>query len=123
MPSTIAGTWDTTLSAALIAHQRTISAPRFSPDGHALAFASEYDGRTDLFVVGEEGWPRQVTADYALSGGSYAWSQDGRQFVFTAATDGKLWLCPANGGPARRLTWREGRHHTPRFSPDGRFVS
>ena len=69
MPSGIPGTWETTLSAALIAHQRTVSAPRLSPDGLMLAFAGEYDGRTDLFVVGEEGWPRQVTADHALAGG------------------------------------------------------
>src|SRR5262249_14049912 len=53
MPSTIPGTWDTTLSPAMIAQQRTVSAPRLSPDGRHLAFACEYDGRTDLFVVGE----------------------------------------------------------------------
>ncbi|HEY7032375.1 MAG TPA: S9 family peptidase [Thermomicrobiales bacterium] len=123
MPSTIPGTWETTLSPALVAHQRTVSAPRLAPDGRTLAFAGERDGRTDLFVVGEEAWPRQVTADHALSGGSYGWSPDGRQFALTAAADGKLWLCPSSGGPARRLAWREGRHHTPRFSPDGRFVS
>ena len=107
---------------ALIAHQRTVSAPRLSPDGLLLAFAVEYDGRTDLFVVAEDGWPRQVTADHALAGEV----TPGRRtagFVMTAATDGKLWLCPANGGAARRLTFREGRHHSPRFSPDGRFVS
>jgi dipeptidyl aminopeptidase/acylaminoacyl peptidase len=121
--TTIPGTRPTTLTPALIAHQRTISAPRLSPDGRSLAFAAEYDGRTDLFVVAASGWPRQITADQALSGGSYAWSPDGRAFVFTAAADGKLWLCPATGGPARRLTLREGRHHMPRFSPDGRFVS
>ncbi len=123
MPSTIPGTWESALSADLIARQRTVSAPRLSPDGRALAFAVEYDGRTDLFVDWGEGWPRQVTADHALAGGSYAWSPDGQQFVFTAATDGKLWLCSARGGPARRATLREGRHHAPRFSPDGRFVS
>ncbi|MEA2596521.1 MAG: hypothetical protein QOF01_2990 [Thermomicrobiales bacterium] len=123
MPSTLPGTWTTTLTPALIANQRTVSAPRLSSDGRTLAFALEFDGRTDLFVVGDEGWPRQVTADHALSGGSFAWSPDGRQFVFTAATDGKLWLCSSQGGPAQRLTHCEGRHHTPRFSPDGRFVS
>jgi Tol biopolymer transport system component len=123
MPAGIPGTWNTTLSPALIANQRTVSAPRLAPDGRSLAFASEYDGRTDLFVVGDEGWPRPVSADQALSGGNYTWSPEGREFVFTAATDGKLWLCPASGGQAQRLTLREGRHHTPRFSPDRRFVS
>ncbi len=122
MTRTIPGTRETTLTPALIAHQKTISAPRLSPDGRTLAFAAEYDGRTDLFVLGEKGWPVQVTADRAMSGGNYAWSPDGAGFVFTAS-DGKLWLCPAHGGSPRRLTLREGRHQTPRYSPDGRFVS
>ena len=67
----IPGTWETTLTPELIARQRTVSAPRLAPDGRALAFAVEFDGRTDLFVDGGEGWPRQVTASHALVGGSY----------------------------------------------------
>src|SRR5438128_2200210 len=114
MSATIPGTWGTTITPAMIARQRTVSAPRLSPDGRSFAFAMEFDGRTDLFVAGESGWPRQITVDHGLAGGSYAWSPDGREFVFTAS-DGKLWLCPVDGGKARRLTLREGRHHTPRF--------
>lgn len=123
MASRLPGTWETSLSPEVIARQRTVSAPRLSPDGRTLAFAMEYDGRTDLYVDAGDGWPRQVTAAHALAGGSFAWSPDGRQFVFTAATDGKLWLLPASGGHATRLTLREGRHHSPRFSPDGRYLS
>ncbi len=93
MPVTIPGTWATTLTPDLIARQRTISAPRPSPDGRAVAFAQEFDGRTDLFVVDERGWPVQITAQQALAGGSYDWSPDGARFVFTS-TDGQLWTCP-----------------------------
>src|SRR5882757_4476770 len=123
MPSTLPGTWETSLSPDLIARQRTVSAPRIRPDGKALAFAVEYDGRTDLFVDSGEGWPRQITAARPLAGGNFAWSPDGAEFVFTSGSDGKLWLSSSSGGRERRLTFREGRHHTPRFSPDGRFVS
>jgi dipeptidyl aminopeptidase/acylaminoacyl peptidase len=123
MPSSLPGTWETSLSPELIARQRTVSAPKLSPDGRAFAFAMEFDGRTDLYVDSDNGWPSQVTAAHALAGGSYAWSPDGARFVFTSGNDGKLWLIPAAGGTATRLTFREGRHHTPRFSPDGRFVS
>lgn len=116
------GVWPVTLTPDLIARQRTMSAPRYAPDGHAFAFASEYDGRTDLFVQGASNWPVQITADRPVGGGvNYAWSPDGREVVF--ASGGALWLCPATGGAPRRLTLREGNHHTPRFSPDGRFVS
>jgi dipeptidyl aminopeptidase/acylaminoacyl peptidase len=123
MPSPLPGTWKPSLSPDLIARQRTISAPRPAPNGRDLAFAMEFDGRTDLYVDAGNGWPRQITAAHALSGSSYAWSPDGIQFVFTSAADGKFWLIPASGGAARRLTFREGSHHTPRFSPDGRCVS
>ena len=122
MPTARPGASPATLTPDLIARQRTLSAPRYSPDGRAFAFASEYDGRTDLFVLGETGWPVQITADRPVGGGvNYAWSPDGRAFVFSSA--GALWLGPAIGGAPRRLTLREGNHHTPRFSPDGRFVS
>src|SRR4051812_38454934 len=123
MPQSLPGTWEPSLSPELIARQKTISAPRLSPDGQRLAFAVEFDGRTDLFIDAGNGWPLQVTAEQALSGGSFNWSPDGRSLVFTSASDGKLWLCAASGGQLRRLSLREGRHHTPRFSPDGRYIS
>src|SRR5215211_1422356 len=84
MPSARPGTWTTTLTPDLFARQHTISAPRYAPDGRAIAFASEYDGRTDLFVLRENGWPLQITADQPVGGGvNYAWSSDGRTFVFS----------------------------------------
>jgi dipeptidyl aminopeptidase/acylaminoacyl peptidase len=119
----LAGTWEASLTPALFAHQRTLSAPCPSPDGRRFAFVSEYDARSDLFVQGDGGWPVQVTAAQAIAGGSYDWSPDGSRIVFTSAADGKLWLCDASGGHLDRLTFAEGRHHTPRFSPDGRAIS
>ena len=98
------GAWPAALSPAIIAHQRTLAAPRLAPDGRRLAYVAEYDARADLHVLPEGGWPAQITADQAVAGGNYAWSPDGAQIVFTAAGDGQLWLCPAAGGPPRRLT-------------------
>src|SRR5262245_26568755 len=112
------GTWDASLIPALFAHQRTLSAPRMSPRGQVFAFVSEYDARADLFVQGDSPWPVQITAAQPVAGGSYDWSPDGSQIVFTSALDGKLWVCDASGGAPKRLTSTEGRHHTPRFSPD-----
>ena len=117
------GTWPTTLTPEIVAHQRTIASPRLAPNGRSLAFTSEYDARTDLFTLTPGRWPVQITADQAISGGSYAWSPGGTEFVFTSASDGKLWLCPSAGGPPRRITLGAGRDHTPRFSPNGRWIS
>jgi tricorn protease len=36
---------------------------------------------------------------------------------------GDIWLAPANGGDARRLTSDEGMEYFPKFSPDGRWIA
>ena len=36
---------------------------------------------------------------------------------------GDLWLAPADGGTARRLTAHPGQELFPRFSPDGRWIA
>jgi tricorn protease len=41
--------------------------------------------------------------------------------VFTAEDD--LWLAPASGGTARRLTVHVGREYYPKFSRDGKFIA
>ncbi len=119
----IPGTWSTILTPAMIARQPTVSAPQLSPDGSVLAYLSALDGRTDLFTMDERGHSRQISVDHAIGSGSYAWTRDSAAFIFTSATDGKLWTCPTSGGRARRLTRVEGTHHSPRVSPDGRYVA
>ncbi len=119
----IPGTWKTDLSPAMIARQPTISNPKPSPDGLRIAYLSMSDARTDLFTLSESGVTRQITSDHAVGSGSYNWSPDGSELVFTSATDGKLWICPADGGIPRRVTRIEGTHHSPVFSPDGRHIA
>ncbi len=119
----IPGTWATVLSPAMIARQPAVSAPQLSPDGSHVAYLSAVDGRTDLFTLDDRGHTRQVSVDHAIGSSSYTWTRDSSAFIFTSATDGKLWTCPASGGLARRLTRVEGTHHSPRVSPDGRYVT
>src|SRR5688500_19564087 len=46
----------------LTSHPGIESRPRFSPDGKSIAFAGEYDGNTDVFVVATEGGvPQRLT--------------------------------------------------------------
>ncbi|NCC35684.1 MAG: hypothetical protein EOM24_27285, partial [Chloroflexia bacterium] len=42
---------------------------------------------------------------------------DGTQIAFVYAGD--IWLVPASGGRAERLTAHAASHKSPRFSPDG----
>jgi tricorn protease len=45
----------------------------------------------------------------------------GDRVVFVAESD--LWVAPANGGPARRLTTHVGGETFPKFSPDGKWIA
>jgi len=45
----------------------------------------------------------------------------GDRIVFGAEAD--LWLAPAGGGPARRLTAHAGTEYFPQFSPDGKTIA
>jgi len=76
------------------------------------------------------GAPRRVTAcDGAALGDEHglAWSPDGRQLAFLSDAGRRkqlqLWVTPAPGGTARRLTQLTGYVSGARWSPDGRILS
>ncbi len=117
------GTWSTTLTPAMIARQPLLSVPQISPDGSSIAYLSMLDARSDLFTLTPGGSPRQITSDHSVGRNSFTWSPHSSEFAFTSAQDGKLWIGSSDGGGLRRLTRVEGLHHSPRFSPDGRYVA
>lgn len=80
--------------------------PAFSPDGLKVAFVRGFAGGNfgDLFVARASGGePSQITFDN--SGGTFAWTQDGRELVFASAMGGlqTLWRVAVSGGAPRAV--------------------
>jgi dipeptidyl aminopeptidase/acylaminoacyl peptidase len=142
--------------------RRGVSSPRWSPDGDRLAFLATANGKPQLFVMPMKGGdPAQLTK--APTGvQQFSWRPDGEAIAFAATDEAPkktgeerhndafevgnndflttsaprpthLWLAPANGGEARRLTqgsWTLPVSHPPSspaspiaWSPDGKSIA
>ena len=103
--------------------------PAWAPDGERLAFAAldagAYDrnrvGLTGIYVSARTGAARRIFRPdkhpYVVQP---AWSADGEWIVFTyqrTDLDSDLWLVPADGGPARRVTSGKAVDRGPTWLP------
>jgi tricorn protease len=101
--------------------------PVFSPDGSRIAFAGNYDGNTDVYVVPTAGGePRRLTW-HPGTDVPQAFAPDGRTVLFTSSRADfsnrytHLWTVPAAGGVATRLPIPNAAQAT--YSPDGRYIA
>ncbi|MBD3161117.1 MAG: hypothetical protein GF346_02985 [Candidatus Eisenbacteria bacterium] len=82
--------------------------PRFSPDGEWIAFAGDYDGNRDLYLIPASGGePRRMTwhpgSDYPIG-----WTPDGtgiliRTYRSDPLSSGRIFVVPTDGGEPREL--------------------
>ena len=91
--------------------------PSLSPDGSAVAYSSDKNGGFEIYVktLAAGGREIQLTSD-GNENLQPAWSPDGTQIAFFSRKKGGIWMIPALGGTARRLTEFGGK---PAWSPDG----
>ncbi len=110
-------------------HKHLCVSPRFTPDGHFLAYTTYHRGNQDLYITDLR--QNRITRPLSRRKGmnlAPAFSPDGRTMVVTLSKDGSpdLYLMDRKGKILKRLTARTGINVSPSFSPDGRslvFVS
>jgi len=115
----------------------TFSSVAISPDGSRVAWVQNIDEspesrRSAIWVaaVGGAGKPARITA--ARDGKSHrerdvAWSPDGKSIAFLSDADQErqleIYVAPASGGGARRVTGVSGQLEHLAWSPDGRSIA
>lgn len=110
--------------------KQRFAAIALSPDATQVAYADDSTGRFNLRIrtIADQ-TVRQLT-DFAESAvRQVAWSPDGTALAFIADHHGdesyQVYLVPATGGEAHRITTADDRQHVlaaEPFSPDGRYL-
>ena len=107
--------------------------PRFSPDGASIAFASDRDGLTNIWIAKADGTaPRQLSKEKQWYVNSPTWSPDSR-YVYArrhfvkerSGGSGEIWMYHVGGGDGLQVTEKNGWQKDagePALSPDGRYL-
>ena len=104
-----------------------VSNPAFSPDGSKLAFSAQYNGNTDVYVVGVDGGAPTRLTWHPGPDVVQGFTPDGRSVVFTsprAVFTGRytqLFTVPAAGGVETPLPIPHASRAS--YSPDGKPIA
>ena len=100
--------------------------PDWSPDGQLIAYNSNHEGSTNIYVAGalsSETETKRLTSGPAEEG-SPDWSPDGRLIAYDSNEAGTfdIYVMDADGANVRRLTEGSQGDETPDWSPDGKRI-
>ncbi len=97
----------------LTSHPAEENNPFFSPDGQHIAFAAEYEGNTDVYVIAVEGGNPERLTWHPGDDIPVGWSADGEAVAFASGREtdhgrsAQLYHVPASGGaPQRQMAAR-----------------
>jgi Tol biopolymer transport system component/DNA-binding winged helix-turn-helix (wHTH) protein len=99
--------------------------PAWSPDGNRIAFASNRDGKAEIYLMNTDGSNvRRLTNNLSDDYGP-KWSPDGRKILFDSDRDGnkEVYVMDADGGNQTRLTSNTATDSATSWSPDGSQIA
>ncbi|MDE2515721.1 MAG: Tol-Pal system protein TolB [Rhodospirillales bacterium] len=102
-------------------------APRFAPDGNSVIMAVSDGGGSDIVTVDLASRAMRRLTNSGAIDVSPCYSPDGTQIVFNSDRGGdqQLYIMPAGGGAAKRISFGVGgsRYATPVWSPRGDLIA
>ena len=108
-------------------HEKSDTAPVFSPDGKRIAFRSERDFKPDMYVMDRDGNNViRFTNDNDFESRP-SWSPDGTRIAFSAfrflVGNWEIYVMDAEGNDPINLTQHEMDDDCPSWSPDGSKIA
>ena len=99
--------------------------PAWSPDHSKIAFASDRDGRLDIYVMNADGTDPVRLTTAGVANYSPAWSPDGERIAFVSERDRnpEIYAMDADGRNQTRLTNDANADLEPDWSPDGKRIA
>lgn len=100
--------------------------PAWSPDGQHIAFASDREGGTHIWILEpRNGTAHPLTTDVQAAASSPSWSPDGRRIAFDADDEGNydIYTQSISSPAPTRLTSNPAHDSDPAWSPDGLHIA
>jgi Tol biopolymer transport system component/serine/threonine protein kinase/tetratricopeptide (TPR) repeat protein len=99
--------------------------PDYSPDGTRIAFASNRDGATEIYVMQADGSDVRRLTFNTTEDDCPAWSHDGQKIAFQSRRDGQMevYVMDADGSNQRNLTNSPAEDTRPAWSPDDQRIA
>ena len=102
-----------------------VQTPAWAPDGRKLAFVSQRDGNSEIYVMNADGSEQENLTRQPASDSHPSWSRDGRKLLFVSRRNGnaEIYVMNADGSGLRNLTRTPSDDLDPSWSPDGRAIA
>src|SRR5437870_1344822 len=97
----------------------------WSPDGSKIAFASNRDGKPNIYVMNADGSSVKRLTTSSATDDKPTWSPDGKRIAFASDRDGnrEIYVMNADGSNQIRLTHNDADDRSPSWCPDGMRIA